>query len=644
MAGTSEFAVAIVINAVILIVFVLIYSILKRRFEKIYFPRRILNKDTVFPRLSQSFFGWILDALRWDDDSVYAVAGLDALLYTSFFRLGLYVFSACSIFGIIVLIPVNYYGDACNKEANATGCVPYDGLDSISLTNIRSTDDRLWAHWLSAYIFVGIALYFIDRFYTHFISYRMRYFSEGREHMHTVLVRDIPRDAASVENVTRVFREIYGDEVIEVDIIQNCTKLRRFIAARDQAQAQLDHVVAVKAGLKPGKKPPHTRLGGYVCCGGTLVESEQHLREKIHNLDVAIANKQSRLKKRPEKNCTSAFVTFRRVSTAVSAAQTLMSSTPMTWTVTAAPEPRDVHWDNCKMAFHNRSIRTTLFNIATFALVLFWIIPVAFVASLTTLEALSASLPFLEPIVNANAVFKAFLQGFLPTLALLIFMALLPTILTAFSSAQGLPSISEINFSMMTKYYWFQVVNVFFVSLIAGSAFNAISDIISSPFSVFSLLSEAIPKTGAFFVNYIMLQAFGSHTGDLARLVPLILHKIKWKLLAKSEAEKAATWNPGSYNYGESFPGECCGNHGSWQPLGIRIIVESFLAQFQREWIFISCIRCIGERAILADDSKDPRCADRSDVRKCRTTDPAIRRRLLLDGLHRLSYQPGLCV
>ncbi len=48
-----------------------------------------------------------------------------------------------------------------------------------------------------------------------------------------------------------------------------------------QAELDLDHVVAVKRELKPGKKPPMTRVGGYICCGGKLVESEQHLREKV---------------------------------------------------------------------------------------------------------------------------------------------------------------------------------------------------------------------------------------------------------------------------------------------------------------------------------------------------------------------------
>jgi len=47
----------------------------------------------------------------------------------------------------------------------------------------------------------------------------------------------------------------------------------------------------------------------------------------------------------------------------------------------------------------------------------------------STSQSLSGSLPFLDPIVDSNAAVKGFLQGFLPTLVLIVFMALLPAIL-----------------------------------------------------------------------------------------------------------------------------------------------------------------------------------------------------------------------
>lgn len=63
----------------------------------------------------------------------------------------------------------------------------------------------------------------------------------------------------------------------------------------------------------------------------------------------------------------------------------------------------------------------------------------------------------------------------------------------------------------MRKLFYFQIINVFFVSLIAGSAFRALSDIISSPTSIITLLGTSIPTTGSFFTNYVMLQGEGGN-------------------------------------------------------------------------------------------------------------------------------------
>ena len=76
------------------------------------------------------------------------------------------------------------------------------------------------------------------------------------------------------------------------------------------------------------------------------------------------------------------------------------------WTIDPAPEAHDIAWSNLAISFHQRFVRTWLIAVATFALVLFWVIPVAFVASLTTLENLSSKLPFLNPVINLNVAVK----------------------------------------------------------------------------------------------------------------------------------------------------------------------------------------------------------------------------------------------
>lgn len=71
---------------------------------------------------------------------------------------------------------------------------------------------------------------------------------------------------------------------------------------------------------------------------------------------------------------------------------------------------------------------------------------------------------FLRPTI------KSFIQGFLPGIALKIFLILLPSILMFMSKVEGLTSISSLERRSASKYYIFIFFNVFLASIIAGSA------------------------------------------------------------------------------------------------------------------------------------------------------------------------------
>ena len=83
----------------------------------------------------------------------------------------MYMFGMCSLYGIIVLMPVNASGKSgseCTTSAsNVTTCMPASltGLDKISMSNIPPRDSRLWAHLISAYLFVAFACFFLNKVY-----------------------------------------------------------------------------------------------------------------------------------------------------------------------------------------------------------------------------------------------------------------------------------------------------------------------------------------------------------------------------------------------------------------------------------------------------------------------------------------------
>lgn len=67
---------------------------------------------------------------------------------------------------------------------------------------------------------------------------------------------------------------------------------------------------------------------------------------------------------------------------------------------------------------------------------------------------------------------KSFLQGFLPGLALKIFLFVLPVILMIMSKIEGHVAVSVLEQKTAAKYYLFMLVNVFLGSIATGTAFQ----------------------------------------------------------------------------------------------------------------------------------------------------------------------------
>lgn len=102
----------------------------------------------------------------------------------------------------------------------------------------------------------------------------------------------------------------------------------------------------------------------------------------------------------PKSAMPAAFVSFDSIWGAAVCAQTQQSRNPTLWLTRWAPEPRDVHWKNLAIPFFSLSIRRLVISFAVFALIFFYMIPIAFVQSLANLEGLEKVAPFLRPVIE----------------------------------------------------------------------------------------------------------------------------------------------------------------------------------------------------------------------------------------------------
>ncbi|XP_043690686.1 CSC1-like protein At3g54510 isoform X3 [Telopea speciosissima] len=126
------------------------FSVLKKQPSNapVYYSRRLARKDQIsfdegftLSRLLPSV-SWIPRAFRVSEEEILETSGLDALVVIRLFKLGIKFFLACSVIGLVILLPINYTG----QHDPSISDLSYS-MDCFTITNISEGSDRLWVHF-----------------------------------------------------------------------------------------------------------------------------------------------------------------------------------------------------------------------------------------------------------------------------------------------------------------------------------------------------------------------------------------------------------------------------------------------------------------------------------------------------------------
>lgn len=532
---TRSFVASLVVNLVIAAVVLILFEFFRKSRTLIYKPRCYMEGLPSIVAPSKKFFGWVYSAWTITDDQMFRNVGLDALMYTVLFRFAFESFAFCCLYGAAVLVPVNIYGDG--KQS---------GLEAISLANINSESDNLWAHVISIYIGGIFFLWRLWKASEVYVHYKKLHMQAGHVHQRTLLVRDFP-ERITTEKALETMMGGKDHGITGVLLLRDTKKLVEISDERKSVQRKLERAKAINIKRKEGSERAQTRLR--FC--GERIDAEDHYSTRL-----AILNQQYKEEKErvlaSDSRFTAGFVTYSTVEAARKARVTVRSKC----LATEAPQPKDVFWKNVGLPYHTRFIQGVIFNILTALVIFFWIIPVGLVSALTSLESLSKFFGhgFQQFLRNYPSI-SGFLAGFMPSLVLMVFILILPMIMRALSQHQGYPSHGSIDLVTMLKLYIFQVVNIFFVSIIGGSAFNSLKQVVDDPRTLVPVLGVALPKTGTFFTSYVMLQSLTIFPLLLLQVWPVIWTKFKKTFLCITPREFEEADQPSSYNYAEYIPG-----------------------------------------------------------------------------------------
>jgi Calcium-dependent channel, 7TM region, putative phosphate/Late exocytosis, associated with Golgi transport/Cytosolic domain of 10TM putative phosphate transporter len=233
-----------------------------------------------------------------------------------------------------------------------------------------------------------------------------------------------------------------------------------------------------------------------------------------------------------------AFVVMRTFTAATIAIQSMHSSKPGAMQVAPAPEPRDVLWENIYVSKGATRTRSILGEFLVILIISFYVIPVALVSLLVSESALVSISPRLAQLDQATALFSSAIAMVQP-LCIVTLQQLLPPLFMAIGKLEGLVSFSEVQMRAFSRYFLFQVLNVFLVTTIAGSIFDTIAIIVETPEAAFEMLGNSLPRMSSFFISFVTIKTFLGLGMELVRTMSLCQATIRYFLVPNATLRTA---------------------------------------------------------------------------------------------------------
>lgn len=545
------------------IVLMFLFTWLSRRPENhvVYYSNRILRGLDPFEglRAPRNPFAWIREALASTEADVIRVSGVDSAVYFVFISTVLGIFLLSALLLLPVLLPVAATSKIIMDSNDTTSVGAFDDLDKFSMGHVQEGSPRLWAFVVAIYWVSFATYYLLWKAYKHVSDLRAQALvtSEVKNEQFAVLVRDIPpatNGQTRKEQVDSYFMAIYPDTFYRSIIVTDNSKVNAIYEElegykKKLARDEIIYAESIKNGNPEGIRS--TTRTGFLGLVGKKVDSLEYYDGKIKGLITKLEAEQKVTLK--DKQQCAAVIFFNNRVTASAAAQSLHDTMVDTWTVVEAPEPRQIIWNNLPRHFYERQIRQYVIYFIVFLTIFFYMIPIGLISAFTTLDNLKKLLPFLKPVIDQPEI-KTVLEAYLPQIALIIFLALLPNFLTFLSKAEGIPSKSHVARATSGKYFYFSILNVFIGVTVGSTLFTTFKSIEKDPNSVITLLATSLPGSATFFLTFVALKFFVGYGLELSRLVPLIIFHLKKRCLCKTEDEVKEAWAPGDLEYATRVP------------------------------------------------------------------------------------------
>lgn len=157
-----------------------------------------------------------------------------------FVTMGIKIFGVCTIFGLVVFIPITMTSDYSHLGNTTTA------LDRVSISVIESDSNKIIAYLVFAYVFTFITFYFLNQNYNEYIYLRAKFLLKQSKSMvsRSVIVTGIPDRLRSDHALADYYENLGIGPVESCYVVRTIHRLNTMIKKRAQALINLEEAYA----------------------------------------------------------------------------------------------------------------------------------------------------------------------------------------------------------------------------------------------------------------------------------------------------------------------------------------------------------------------------------------------------------------
>ncbi|KAJ8126892.1 hypothetical protein O1611_g6746 [Lasiodiplodia mahajangana] len=335
-------------------------------------------------------------------------------------------------------------------------------------------------------------------------------------------------------------------------------------AYNDEDTEDRDGTAEWEKWIKRSKRPTH-RVANFEWTPGWLpglpfvnkkVDTIYWCRKELARLNHEIEVDQENPERYPLMK--SAFIQFNHQVAAHMACQSVIHHVPKHMAPRVVEiSPNDVIWDNMALSWWSEWLRTAIVIAVVAGMIILWAFPVAFTGSISQLNSLINTFPWLGFLAKNPTVWKVAtaVAGVLPAILLALLLWLVPVVMDLLAGFKGAKTGTQKTEAVQQFYFAFLFVQVFLIVSLASGVVAILEGVLNDPTSVTDLLAKKLPSAANYFFSYMILQALSASSGTLLQIGALI----NWYLISRvfnSTARNKWTTNTTLPNvkWGSYFP------------------------------------------------------------------------------------------